>query len=226
MTVHEILEERQDLFIVQTPGGITTLPKTDYFTLKLKHFDGKRIFHDFGRNGAWLEETYDDGIFNCHHGEHLVQVANAEVVAKAVLANNYDAYFKTFSKWHGIKQQADIISVLLRPYSHRINTNKETGMYEIDDVFAVDAHGVARFRTVDGRWLGLCLVAKTVSNKKDVELPELGHVMLNEITQIILAKVLFLLFPKHDDVFLDQLPEHAKRHALHLIKTAGVTENG
>ena len=215
---HVMLEERDDLFLLQTDSGITTVPKTDYFVLKLKHFDGNRIFYDFGQGSARVEETFDDGIFNCWHGEHQVQIADGQLVAKVILEKNYDGFFALFAKWHGTKMQKEIINAVIQAHGHRIK-NTQDGMYEIDNTFAVDSHGIAHFRGEDDTWKHLCLVAQSSVKEKEVELPRLGPVLLNEITQIILAKIMFLLYPTKDSVFMNQLPEYLKKQVMHLIKT-------
>ena len=216
-TRHVIVDESDDQFILQTDSGLVPMPKTDYFVLKLKHFDGNRIFYTFGQTTARVEETFDDGIFNCWHGEHQIQIADGEGIAKIILEKDYDGFFVLFAKWHGIKMQKEIIDAMIRPHGGRIKHVKDD-MYEIDNTFAVDSHGVAHYRAEDSQWRHLCLVAKTSVKEKTAEFPGLGPVVLNEITQTILAKIMFLLYPKPDRVFMNQLPEYLKKQVLHLIK--------
>ena len=215
---HNVLEERKDLFVIQTDAGISTVPKSAYFILKLKHFDGNRIFFNFGKNDARVEETFDDGIFNCYHGEHSVQISDGQSVAKVVLDNNYDEFFALFARWHGIQKQQETLDIMFRPYGNRVKFNKKQDRYEIDDIYGVNAHGVGAYRTEDGNWHSLCLVAQQSVKPKEIDLPEIGPTVLNEITQTILAKVMFLLFPTTERVFMSQLPEYAKRHVEHLVK--------
>ena len=220
---HDVLEEQDDLFIVQTDGHISTLPRNDYFILKLHHFDGNRIFYDFGKNGARIEETYDDGIFNCYHDESLVQIADGESIARAILDKNYDAFFSLFARWFGIKQQEKILCTIFRQYGQRVRQDKSSGMYIIDDIFGVNEHGVGRYCTEDGKWKNMCIVVRQSVKPREINMPGIGPVLLNEITQTILAKVLFLLFPTRDIVFLNQLSPTAKAHAMHLIGRNEIT---
>ncbi len=218
---HVLLEERDDLFLLQTNSEITTVPKNDYFILKLKHFDGNRIFYAFGQNSARVEETYDDGIFNCWHGKHQVQIANGQAIAKIILEKDYDGFFALFAKWYGTKMQKEIINTVLQAHSYRIKYAKhaKNDMYEIDNTFAVDSHGVAYYRAENDQWEHLCLVVQSSVKEKAVDLPALGPVLLNEITQTILAKIMFLLYPTADGIFMAQLPEYLKKQVMHLIKT-------
>ena len=213
-----IIEERKDMFILQTQDGIQTVPKTHYFVLKFKHFGGNRIFFDFGEKNARIEETYDDGIFNCHYNNHHVQISDSQGISRAVLEKDLNGYFKMFASWHGIEMQVKIIDAMLKPYERRIR-KVSSGWYEIDDIFAVDTHGVAHYRTEKGDWENLCLVVKDAVEPKEMDLPAIGPTILNEITQTILAKILFLLFPTNDSIVMRQLPNYAKRHIEHLIKT-------
>ena len=108
--------------------------------------------------------------------------------------------------------------MMLRPYGHRVKKNKEQDRYEVDDMFGVNSHGIALYRTLDGQWHNLCLVVQQAVKPRELDLPGLGPTLLNEITQTILAKIMFLLFPNEERVFMDQLPDHARKHVRHLIK--------
>ena len=215
---HCVLEEMDDLFIVQTDDDVYTLPKNDYFVLKLHHFDGNRIFYDFGKNGARVEETYNDGIFNCYYEKYIIQIADGITVAGIILNKNYEAFVSLFRKWYEIKAQDDIISDLLSQYSDRINFDRKLGLYIIDDIFGVDMHGVAMCRTKSNNWKSMCLVVQRSKQSTEFIMP-LGKIAVaNQITQIIISKIMFLLFPKDDKVFLSQITLKAKAHVKHLIK--------
>ena len=243
--MHILLEERKDLFLVQTDDGITTLPKNPYFILKLSRFDGNRIFHEF-RGNARVEETYDDGIFNCFLDNESVQITDSQGIAEAVLQKDYDLFKKLFTDWFTIEQQKEIIAVFLKQHAARIKTvliagenNTAAGVskhtipfsskqlhgknddimigYEIDGEFIVDAHGMAYYRKKDYLH-SLCVVVQSALEPKSAEIPGMGTVTLNEITQIIIAKVLFFLYPRRDGVFMSQLPDALKRQVEHTIK--------
>ena len=47
-----ILEERPDLLIIQDRNGVTTMPRSEYHVLRIKHYGGNRIFYDFGCRDA------------------------------------------------------------------------------------------------------------------------------------------------------------------------------
>ena len=124
---HNIIEEREDFYIVQCESGITTFPNTDYFTLKLKRFDGDKIYHTFECDDdivRRVEET-SHKIFNCYRNEDMVQIAddyyttspnwlqhcsNEDIVhinnvgiASAVLNKDVNAYDNIFARYNGIK---------------------------------------------------------------------------------------------------------------------------
>ena len=215
---HCVLEETDDLFIVQTDDDVYTLPKNNYFVLKLNHFDGNRIFYDFEKNGAHVEETYNDGIFNCYYGKHTIQIADGVTVAGIILDKNYDAFVSLFKKWYEIKAENDIISGLLSQYSDRINFDKKTGIYIIDDIFGVDTHGITMCRTKGNNWKNICLVVQSSKQSTEFIMPLGKTVVVNQITQIIISKMMFLLFPKPDKVFFNQLPLKARTHVKYLIE--------
>ncbi len=249
-----ILEERHNLLIIQTGSGkVATVPRSEYIVLKFKHYNGNRIFYDFGKavgeeecSTARIAETYDDGIFNCWYKKQHVQISDTKSIAHAIMTKNRDEYVDIFARWYGIRQQKETIDMIIRNYTDRVSnvssdmyvidgvfavgssaadyySKNPADMYVIDGVFAVDSHGVSHYME-DNRWNSLCLVANSIREPKNIELPGIGLVALNEITQTILAKILFLLYPKEDTVFLNQIPQHLKDHVRKTMEQNKKTE--
>lgn len=226
ITKHIVLENHKNLFVIQTATSVYTIPKNDYFVLKLNHFDGNRIFYDFEQYGARVEETYNDGVFNCYHGKYHVQIVDGNGIAKTILDRDYSAFFVLFARWHGIKQQKNVISAMLtRQYRNRIRFDKTLKMYIIDEILGVTVHGVGKQRLRSGEWSPLCLVMPSVKSHT-FSLPGIGPVVINAITQTILAKAMFLMFPRKDNVFLSQLDNTVRAHVMRLIKEHGGTGRG
>ena len=76
-----LLEDREDQIIVlDLNGKVDTKPKTDYFVLKYKDFDGDRIFYQFDKD-SYVQETYNDGIFNCIYKTERMQIRQASKIA-------------------------------------------------------------------------------------------------------------------------------------------------
>ena len=220
---HHILEERDELYLVQSEeNGVSTLPKNDYFVLKLKHFDGNRIFYDFedetgGNAVRKVEETYNDGIFNCYCDDEMIQIADSQGISRAIIDKDGNEFDSIFARWYGIKSQHNMINIMLHQYKHRFEFDEANNMYIVDDMFCVDMHGVAKQKK-EKSFSPVCIVVNSAVKPKIIRLPGIRKpVVVNEITQTMIAKMLFLMFPKKDNVFLEQLTQHAKSHVMRLI---------
>ena len=207
-----ILEEREELLIIDDGNGITTIPKSDYYLLRIKHYNGNRIFYDWGADGATVKETYNDGIFNCWLEGRQVQIADASGVSSAILEQNVKSYKQLFEKWFEVTAQEAVIDLLLEKHITRVAKTKAG--YEIDGVFMVNKHGVSHC-IENEKWRHLCLVAVSTP-AMSIVVRNLGRVTINPITSTIMAKINFLLNPNMKDrVFTSQLTEQCKRHLKH-----------
>lgn len=215
MTRVTIVETRDDLYVVQTDDGVCTLPRTAYFELKYAHMHGNRIFHSW-EDGVSVEETYNDGIFNCTHRGRRIQISDGDGIATAVLRGDAAAYVEIFDQWYEATAQKEVVKTLLAPYGHRVAITKAG--YVVDGMFLVDEHGMAHVaagepsaETESGYgWRSLCIVVSVGGLRSlsgmSVACGEHEN-RVNSVTATIVSKLMFLLRPNMDDlVFANQLP--------------------
>ena len=116
-----------------------------------------------------------------------------------------DGYKSIFGRWFTAKMQDKVIDMIFESYKSRIT--KEDGMYVIDDFFSVDSHGVSHYRNkINGKWNHLCLVAQNAEPQKILQ-PDGTTFEANVITITMIAKMMYLLHPKPDNVVKSQLPQ-------------------
>ena len=207
---YTLADELDEEFVIQSNSGETDLrPKSPYFILKLKHFNGNRIFHSFS-DTMRVEETYSDGIFNCYDSkDKLIQIADKDAIANLIFKKDTEGYVKLFNHWADIRFQEELIPLFFSEYSDRINYDSEEGMYIIDNVFCVSNTGNAFYCNSMGSWCKICLVTSTVMYMEDdidITFLNTDDNTITKKTQVVFGKIMFLLFPKWDIVFLDQLP--------------------
>lgn len=216
----EILEERDDLLIIRNRDGVSTIPRSDYYILRVKHYKGNRIFYDFGAEGSVVKETYNEGVFNAWHDGNQVQIADADGIASAILHGDVESYSELFMRWYSQSMQEKVIDMLVSQYPTRISKTKRG--YEVDGVFLVDKHGVSHCMDC-GKWKHLCLVAcNSSANGKNfsVDGGNNKRVTVNDVTITIMAKIGFLLCPNMSDgVFTSQLTEECRNHLARTKRT-------
>lgn len=230
-TRYTLVEERDDEFIIQSNSGEMDLrAKTPYFILKLKHFNGNRIFHKFS-DKIHVEETYSDGIFNCYDSNNkLVQIADKDAIAELIFNKDVKGYIKLVNKWADIKFQEDLIGLFFSEYQDRIWIQPMAKKIVIDSVFSVSYDGNASYWQQGKGWKPLCIVPSTkthIEGDIGVTLPGGDYTIINKKTLIVFGKIMFLLFPKQDIIFLNQLPTEFKQAVEKRIKKMnGNTEDG
>lgn len=205
-----LLEDRQDqLIVLDLNGKVDTKPKTEYFLLKFKDFDGDRIFYQFSKD-SWIQETYNDGIFNCVYKSERMQIRTANRIAFCINwhKNNKNAqlglkpFEELFKKNFTKHIQLDVLKSILKPFEHRLKYHDDG--IEIDDRFFVNKNAQAHFKK-QGIYESLCIVADGYLENFDVE-SKIGEIEINAKTLEIVAKVMFLIKPDiTDGVFFDQL---------------------
>jgi hypothetical protein len=214
-----VLEDRGDLLIIQTKDGITTVPKTPYYKVKYIDYQGNRISYRFGDPSKRVEETYDDGIFNCYFGDRHIQIRDGNAVANAMTAynetKNSEQFETLFNKFYMKEHKYEILDGFFAALNDRVKRAYGEGMYVIDDIFAVDGHANAYVLTEkesgDFDWRPLCIVVQGTLQNKNIETP-LGCLELDVTLQSIIAKVMYLLNPNPEDcVFMRQLPPNIQR---------------
>lgn len=199
-----------------------TIENTPYNRLRYMDYAGRRIMYAFDdRNAA--EETYTPGIFNCRFdGGRLIQVADTAAVTECIVSSDVERYVSMCLKWWSATVQKDYLDTYVRG-SRRLSYNDKERAYEVDGgMFRVDdlgnAHS-ARFNSKGKRsYRPLCIVNTQARSGIEVVDPQLGRIVVNEKTQMIVAKLMFLLHPASDDtVFLGQLGKTVRQHVDRLI---------
>jgi len=207
-----LLEEREDqIIIVDLNGIVDTKPKTDYFILKFKDFDGDRIFYQFDID-SWIQETYNDGIFNCVYKKERMQLRQADRIAFAINwhKNNKNPklglkpFEELFKKNFAHNIQLDVLKSILKPFEHRLKY-VDDGI-EIDERFFVNKNAQAHYKN-EGIYKSLCIVASGYLENFDVD-SKIGDIEINAKTLEIVAKVMFLIKPNmKDSVFTEQVQQ-------------------
>ncbi|ABK77367.1 hypothetical protein CENSYa_0734 [Cenarchaeum symbiosum A] len=204
---------------VEIRDAVVNVPNTPYHRLKYGHYMGNRLFYDFG-DGASVMETYNGGVFNCTLGGRRIQIADAQAVSGAMLSGDRAEYAAVFDEWFSSAAQDEYIARSLEQFAGRVEAVSGKGgkRYVIDGVFDVDSGGTAHYMA-GGEWRHLCIV---VSDAGAARFAFDGtEIELNGRTVTILSKVFFLLFPRRDGVFLNQLPARLRRHAEELMEKHG-----
>ena len=200
-----------------------TIENTPYNRLRYMDYAGRRIMYGFDDDNT-VEETYTPGIFNCRFMRgRLIQVADTAAVAECIVSGDAERYADMCTKWWSATVQKDYIDTYIRG-SRRLSYNAEEKAYEVDDgMFRIDQHAnasSARFTKTGKRsYRPLCIVNNEARKEMEVVDPQLGRITVNEKTQMIIAKLMFLLHPAGDDeVFLNQLGKTVRAHVDRLVK--------
>lgn len=206
-----ILEERKDMFVLLFNGKVQTMPLTPYTEVKYKHFNGNRIAYRFSKEME-VQETYDDGIFNCSYKTAQMQIRKRDAIAEAILQHyrcgSTSTYERLFQLEYADRNCIELLKFMLAGYRQRLKfeekSNDEGAIY-IDGNFRVDRHGNAYVRE-GHEYRAICIVVQGSLSEIGVETP-IGRIPLDETALTILAKTTFLLNPKlEDEVFRRQVP--------------------
>lgn len=199
-----------------------TIENTPYNRLRYMDYAGRRIMYAFDGSNT-VEETYTPGIFNCRfEGGRLIQVADTAAVTECIVSSDAKRYVSMCVKWWSATVQKDYLDTYVRG-SRRLSYNAEEGAYEVDGgMFRVNDRGnaySAQFSKNGKRsYRPLCIVNTQARSGIEVVDPQLGRIVINEKTQMIVAKLMFLLHPAaDDDVFLGQLGKTVRQHVDRLI---------
>lgn len=207
-----LLETRTDqLIIMDSNGNIDTKPKTDYFLLKYKDFDGDRINYQFDKD-SYIQETFNDGIFNCTFQKESMQIREADKIAFCINFHRLQIKAKDeirtkpfadlFKKNYVETIQLDVLKDFLKDYKHRLEFLNDG--IEVDQRFFVNKVGQASVKK-KGVYHNLCIVAEGYLGSFNYE-SKIGKIEINSKSLEIIAKVFFLLNPNlKDGVFINQL---------------------
>lgn len=207
-----ILEERKDMFVLILNGKVQTVPLTPYTEVKYRHFNGNRIAYRFSEEME-VQETYDDGIFNCSYKTAQMQIRKQDAVAEAILQHyrcgSTSAYERLFLQEYADRNCIDLLKFMLAGYRQRLRFEEKStddeAIYIDNGSFKVDRHGNAYVKD-DNEYRRICIVVKGNLSEICVETP-IGRISLDETALTILAKTMFLLNPNlEDEVFRRQMP--------------------
>ncbi|AIC15181.1 hypothetical protein [Nitrososphaera viennensis] len=207
---YTILEERKDMLVLILNGKVQTVPLTPYTEVKYKHFNGNRIAYRFNEEME-VQETYDDGIFNCSYKTAQMQIRKRDAIAEAILQHyrcgSTSTYERLFQLEYTDRNCIELLKFMLAGYRQRLRFEEKSNdeAIHIDGSFKVDRHGNAYVR--DGHeYRRICIVVQGSLSETGVETP-IGRIPLDETALTILAKTIFLLNPKlEDEVFRSQVP--------------------
>ena len=207
----QIIAERDNTLILFESGKVKTVPNTTYNQVKYREYKGDRIFYRFD-DDMYVQETFDNGIFNAFISEETIQIRNSVTLCEAILehkkSNNADIYNDLFKKLYLVENKEKIMKEMVGVFGDRVETksNNDKGVYYIvDDRFMVDGHGVSHYKKDDGSWAFLCTVAQGNLSKMSITTP-IGDIELESTELTIMGKIGFLLAPDiTDNVFFHQL---------------------
>lgn len=207
-----ILEARKDMFVLVLNGKVQTVPLTPYTEVKYRHFNGNRIAYRFNQEME-VQETYDDGIFNCTYRTAQMQIRKRDAIADAILQHykreSTSAYERLFLQEYADRNCIDLLKFMLAGYRQRLRFEEKGNSEEaihVDDSFKVDRHGNAYVKDDNHEYRRICIVVQGNLSETSVETP-IGRIRLDETALTILAKTMFLLNPKlEDEVFRRQVP--------------------
>jgi len=215
----KILEIRNESVVADVDGNITTRPNSPYYQLKYTTYENARIAYTF-TDTQYIQETYDDRIFNCFCNGKRLQLRQDLANRLAVCIQQHELngtceYEALFLEAYNENPDLEILDVYLRNYDD-VKFIKHEG-YVIHNLFKIDLKGNAHVReTTEDKWEGQCIVMKGEgysSAKTGCELADDNNDMrdVNALTLTILSKVLFMREPwLQEDEYIGYQNEHAK----------------
>ena len=213
-----VIEERDEILVIIDEGQVRTVPKSPYYLLKYKTFEGNRIFYKFTESIS-VQETFDEGIFNCYYGKNLVQIRDGDEVCLAIQThakeNSLEQYKEVFSNAWSAEHKDEIVSWFLQEFFSSGRLILQGSKYVIDGVFAVDDHSNAyalnKRERKDDEWKSVCLVVQGNLSAKEMMFKGVPT-LIDVTTQSIISKILFCLKPDTmDSGFMVQLPSKLRR---------------
>ena len=223
----KIVEIRKDqLVYLDDQGNIGSVPNNPYWRLKLKRYNGDRIYHKFN-DECEIQETFNQGIFNftvkSEGIDSIIQIRVewADDVATAIENEDLNSMLEIFEihRSGGKGFQEKMLDSLMNQYSGRIEVTDKG--FIIDKRFMVDRNGTAHInqhydgisgdkkkqKKIADSWKFICIVAAQ-ARKRKLRLPDGTETEIDPTDDTILRKILFLLRPNMNDrVFTDQLTD-------------------
>ena len=214
--ITQIIAERDNTLILFMGSKVKTVPNTIYNQLKYRDFKGERILYRFNED-MYVQETFDDGIFNAFIKEETIQMRDGVKLCIAIKdhkdTNNVEVFDTMFKQLYFASKRHEIMQEMLSVFGERVQTKtteKET-QYIIDDRFMVNDNGISHYKDDNhNTWRFLCTVAQGNLGKMTIT-TEIGDIELASTELTIMGKVGYLLAPNiQDTVFFEQLGSKLK----------------
>ena len=216
--MYQILAERPNTLLVFENNKLKTYSKDEYNMLKLKQFNGERIYHVAKPNdqsfGDEIEyhETYTKGVFNVKYKGETLQLREPIKIALAIResleSNKHGKLVEMFMDKYKEEHKIEVMQQLADNFGGRVQFVND--MFIVDDMFMVDKRATAHKKMVGGGWASICIVADV----KQCTIPiktKIGVIILSQTEVEILSKIGFLLYPNMSDtVFTGQLNQKEK----------------
>lgn len=215
----KILEVRDELVIAEVDGNLTTRPNSPYYQLKYTTYENARIAYTFS-DTQYIQETYDDRIFNCWCNGKSLQLRQDLANRLAVCIQEHELngeceYQKLFEEAYIETPDLEILNIYLRNYKDVWFIKREG--FIIHGLFKIDLKGNAHVRdTIQSSWHSQCIVMKehgASSATTGCEVADKDGIMreINALTMTILSKVLFMREPwLQEEQYIGYQAEHAK----------------
>lgn len=211
----KIIAERDNSLILFEAGKVKTVPNTLYNQVKYRDFKGDRIYYKFN-DGSYVQETFDDGIFNAFMKDETIQLRDSVKICEAIKAHKLNTqdvtYDKLFKKFYFLEKRTELMQEMIDVFGDRVVTKmkKDRTMYIVDERFMVDDVGVSHYKDDYGHWKFLCTVAQGNLSKMTIQ-TKVGEIELDSTELTIMGKIGFLLSPDiNDGVFFEQLTPKMK----------------
>lgn len=212
----QIIAERNNTLILFESGKVKTVPNTLYNQVKYRDYKGERIVYHFD-NETYVQETFDNGIFNAFMNEETIQIRDSVSVCESInhhKENNQDKTFVgLFKSLYLVEKRDEIMAELIDVFGDRVKTIKRdsgTILFVVDERFMVDDKGVSHYKDDSGTWRFLCTVAQGNLSKMTIS-TKIGDIELGSTELTIMGKIGFLLAPDiTDTVFFEQLTDKMK----------------
>ena len=217
---------KNEILVRNRDGRLESIPNTPYWNLKMEQFEGERLYWKFN-DSVELQETYTNGIFNLFWGDDVINIGleYQDEVADSIKTNDLKKLTKLYNAHKKNTYKKELIVNIISAYGERIKI--EDMGFIIDDMFLVDRNRTAYQRkkpdpigpingkdklergSGNGVWKFICIVAR--AQKRTLRLPEGVDVIIDELDDTIIGKILFLLNPNiKDSVFWGQVSAENK----------------
>ena len=141
----KIIAERNSSLILFEAGRVKTVPNTTYNQVKYRDYRGERIFYKFNET-AYVQETYDNGIFNAFMKGESIQMRDGTQVTNSIQKHkensNDNTFNKLFKDLYFIEKKHELMGEIIDIFGDRVETKSDKSdneMYIVDGRFTLNA---------------------------------------------------------------------------------------